>query len=82
MFCCCSIRVAAISVGLGRDGKKTSLTRDVALRVLSLMRKGDAIALIQSGDRADVLQPWTDDRDQVGRDLENETVCGQAFTDL
>jgi len=55
--------------GLGGMAKKTSLTRDVALRVLSLMRKGDAIALIQSGDRADVLQTWTDDRDQVAKTL-------------
>ena len=42
-------------VGLGGMAKRTSLTRDVALRVLSLMRKGDSIALIQSGDRADVF---------------------------
>lgn len=53
--------------GLGGMAKRTSLTRDVALRVLSLMRKGDAIALIQSGDRTEVLQAWTDDRDRVGR---------------
>ncbi len=52
-------------VGLGGMAKVTSLTRDVALRVLSLMRKGDSIAVIQSGDRAEVLQPWTADRERV-----------------
>lgn len=52
-------------VGLGGMSKRTNLTRDVALRVLSLMRKGDSIAVIQSGDRADVLQPWTADRERV-----------------
>ncbi|HEX5705052.1 MAG TPA: VWA domain-containing protein [Pyrinomonadaceae bacterium] len=55
--------------GVGGMAKKTSLTRDVALRVLSLMRKGDAIALLQSGDRPDVLQTWTDDRNQVAQIL-------------
>lgn len=63
--------------GLGGMAKKTSLTRDVALRVLSLMRKGDAIALIQSGDRADVLQAWTDDRVQVGRVLKTKLFAAK-----
>lgn len=55
--------------GLGGLAKKTSLTRDVALRVLSLLPQGDALALIQSGDRAEVLQTWTDDRKQLARIL-------------
>ena len=63
--------------GLGGMAKRTSLTRDVALRVLSLMRKGDAIALIQSGDRADVLQAWTDDRAQVGRVLKTKLFAAK-----
>ncbi len=63
--------------GLGGMAKRTSLTRDVALRVLSLMRKGDAIALIQSGDRAEVLQAWTDDRAQVGRVLKTKLFAAK-----
>ncbi|HKO35813.1 MAG TPA: VWA domain-containing protein [Pyrinomonadaceae bacterium] len=63
--------------GLGGMAKRTSLTRDVALRVLSLMRKGDAIALIQSGDRAEVLQAWTDDRVQVGRVLKTKLFAAK-----
>jgi VWFA-related protein len=63
--------------GLGGMAKRTSLTRDVALRVLSLMRKGDAIALIQSGDRAEVLQAWTDDRAQVGRVLKTKLFAAR-----
>lgn len=63
--------------GLGGMAKRTSLTRDVALRVLSLMRKGDALALIQSGDRADVLQAWTDDRAQVGRVLKTKLFAAK-----
>ena len=64
-------------IGLGGMAKRTSLTRDVALRVLSLMQKGDAIALIQSGDRADVLQAWTDDRDQVARTLKTKLFAAK-----
>ena len=64
-------------VGVGGMAKRTSLTRDVALRVLSLMRKGDSVALIQSGDRADVLQSWTDDRDQVGRILKSKLFAAK-----
>lgn len=63
--------------GLGGMAKRTSLTRDVGLRVLSLMRKGDAIALIQSGDRAEVLQAWTDDRAQVGRVLKTKLFAAK-----
>jgi VWFA-related protein len=63
--------------GLGGMAKRTSLTRDVALRVLSVMRKGDSIALIQSGDRADVLQAWTEDRDQAGRTLKTKLFAAK-----
>lgn len=59
-------------VGLGGMAKRTSLTRDVALRVLSLLAQGDSLAVIQSADRADVLQPWTSDRDQVARVLKTK----------
>ena len=64
-------------IGLGGMAKRTSLTRDVALRVLALMQKGDAVALIQSGDRADILQTWTDDRDQVGRVLKTKLFAAK-----
>lgn len=64
-------------VGVGGMAKRTSLTRDVALRVLSLMRKGDAIAVIQSGDRADVLQPWTADRERVDWTLKTKLFAAK-----
>lgn len=64
-------------VGLGGMAKKTSLTRDVALRVLALLPKGDAVALVQSADRADVLQPWTNDRDQVARILKTKMFASK-----
>ncbi len=64
-------------VGLGGMAKRTSLTRDVALRVLTLLAKSDSIALIQSADRADVLQSWTSDRDQVARVLKTKLFASK-----
>lgn len=64
-------------VGLGGMTKRTSLTRDVALRVLSLLAKGDSLAVIQSADRADVLQTWTNDRDQVARVLKTKLFAAK-----
>jgi VWFA-related protein len=55
--------------GLGGLSKKTSTTRDVALRVISRLREGDRIAVLQSSNQAELLQPWTSDVDKVVRVL-------------
>jgi VWFA-related protein len=57
------------SNGLGGLSKKTSTTRDVALRVISRLREGDRIAVLQSSNQAELLQPWTGDVDRVVRVL-------------
>jgi VWFA-related protein len=57
------------SNGLGGMAKKTSTTRDVALRVISRLRKGDRIAVLQSSNKAELLQPWTSDVDEIARVL-------------
>jgi VWFA-related protein len=57
------------SNGLGGLSKKTSTTRDVALRVISRLRDGDRIAVLQSSNQAELLQPWTGDVDKVVRVL-------------
>jgi VWFA-related protein len=57
------------SNGLGGLAKKTSTTRDVALRVISRLREGDRIAVLQSSNQAELLQPWTGDVDKVVRVL-------------
>jgi len=64
-------------LGLGGQSKKTSTTRDVALKILSLLPKGDSLAVIQSADRADVLQSWTNDKDQVARVLKSKLFAGK-----
>ena len=58
--------------GLGGLSKKTSITRDVALRLISRLRQGDRIALLQSASQAELLQPWTSDVDRVLRVLKTK----------
>lgn len=53
------------SNGLGGLSKKTSTTRDVALRVISRLREGDRIAVLQSSNQAELVQPWTSDVSKI-----------------
>jgi|SRR5882724_148065 len=53
------------SNGLGGLSKKTSTTRDIAYRVISRLRVGDRIALLESSNQPELLQPWTDDVSKV-----------------
>ncbi|MDX6557063.1 MAG: Ca-activated chloride channel [Blastocatellia bacterium] len=55
--------------GLAGLSKKTSTTSDVALRVVLRLRKGDRIAVLQSSNQAELVQPWTNDVDQIARVL-------------
>jgi VWFA-related protein len=55
--------------GLGGMSKKTSTTRDVALRMITRLKQGDRIAVLQSSNQAELLLPWTDDVDKVARVL-------------
>ena len=40
-------------------GKRTETTRDIAIRLLSHLRKGDEVAVLQFGTGVKVLQDWT-----------------------
>ena len=62
------------NIGLGGLSKKTSTTRDVALRILSLLASGDQFAVVQSSDRAELLQTWTSDKQQVARVLKSKLL--------
>jgi len=57
------------SNGLSGLSKKTSTTREVALRVVWRLREGDRIAVLQSSNQAELIQPWTDDVDKIVRVL-------------
>ena len=63
--------------GLGGLSKKTSTTRVVALRLLARLREGDRIAILQSSNRAEVLQEWTDDADRVIHVLNTKLFAGK-----
>ncbi len=60
--------------GLGGMAKKTSLTRDVASDLVLKLENGASIAVMQSGNAAEMLQPWTTDKSAVLRTLKNKLV--------
>src|SRR5690349_10287312 len=62
------------SSGLGGMSKKTSLTRDVASQLVMKLENGASIAVMQSGNSAEMLQPWTTDKSAVLRTLKNKLV--------
>jgi VWFA-related protein len=60
--------------GLGGMSKKTSLTRDVASDLVMKLESGASIAVMQSGNAAEMLQSWTTDKSAVLRTLKNKLV--------
>ena len=55
---------------------KTNTTRDLALRLVSQLRRGDRFAVIQFGGRVEVIQPWTSDRDIALHAIEKKLFSG------
>src|SRR5215217_1084146 len=62
------------SSGLGGMSKSTSLTRQVASKLVSRLQEGVSIAVMQSGNSAEMLQPWTTDKAAVLRTLKNKLI--------
>ena len=62
------------TTGLGGMAKKTSLTRDVASDLVLKLEDGASIAVMQSGNAAEMLQQWTTDKPAVLRTLKNKLV--------
>jgi len=58
--------------GQGGLSKSTRVTRGVALRVISRLRYGDRIAVLQSASQAELLQPWTSDVDKLQQVLKTK----------
>src|SRR5256714_11066519 len=65
------------SNGLGGLSKKTSITRDVALRLIARLRPGDRIAVLQSSNQVELLQPWTADMNQRLRSLNTKLFAAK-----
>ncbi|HXU08801.1 MAG TPA: VWA domain-containing protein [Blastocatellia bacterium] len=60
--------------GLGGMSKSTSLTRQVASRLVTQLQDGVSIAVMQSGNSSEMLQPWTTDKNVVLRTLKNKLI--------
>jgi len=60
--------------GLGGRSKSTSLTRQVASELIDKLQPGTSIAVMQSGNTAEMLQPWTTDKAAVQKTLKNKLI--------
>lgn len=58
--------------GMGGVSKSTGLTRQVASQLVSKLQEGASIAVMQSGNATEMLQPWTTDKQQVLKTLKNK----------
>jgi VWFA-related protein len=63
--------------GLGGQQKRTSLTREVALAVLSQLSKDTSVAAVQFNNSVEVIQPWTTDREAVAKTLKKRLSSGK-----
>ncbi len=62
------------SSGLGGRSKSTSLTRQVASDLVTKLQNGTSIAVMQSGNSSEMLQPWTTDKAAVLKTLKNKLL--------
>jgi VWFA-related protein len=60
------------SSGLGGSSKSTALTRQVASELIAKLQNGTSIAVMQSGNAAEMLQPWTTDKNAVLKTLKTK----------
>jgi len=60
--------------GLGGASKSTSLTRQVASRLVTQLQDGVSMAVIMSGNTTEMVQPWTTDKATVLRTLKNKLI--------
>ena len=58
--------------GLGGMSKSTNLTRQVAAQLVAKLQDGASMAVMQSGNSTEMLQPWTTDKAAVLKTLKNK----------
>lgn len=63
--------------GMGGMSKSTSLTRQVASQLVTKLQPGSSIAVMQSGNATEMLQPWTTDKDAVLKTLKNKLISSK-----
>jgi VWFA-related protein len=64
-----SILLLLCASGDINQGMRTTLTRDVALQLVSNLHAGDQIAVVQFTSKVELLQDWTTDRSLITRAL-------------
>ena len=67
-----------LDVGNDLGLKNTNMTRDMALRVLSLVHTGNRFAVMQFAARPELLQTWTDDKEKLGKILKTKLQSGKT----
>jgi VWFA-related protein len=60
--------------GMGGMSKSTSLTRQVASQLVTKLQPGSSIAVMQSGNVTEMVQPWTTDKEAVLKTLKNKLL--------
>ena len=63
--------------GMGGMSKSTSLTRQVASQLVAKLQEGATIAVMQSGNSTEMLQPWTTDKATVLRTLKTKLISSK-----
>ena len=67
-----------LDVGNDLGLKNTNVTRDIALRLVSLIEKGNRIAVMQFAGRPELLQTWTDDKEKLAKVLKTKLQSGKT----
>ena len=60
--------------GLGGMSKSTSLTRQVAAELIGKLQQNSWIAVMQSGNVTEMVQPWTRDKETVLKTLKTKLI--------
>ncbi|MFN2532390.1 MAG: VWA domain-containing protein [Pyrinomonadaceae bacterium] len=63
--------------GLGGMSKSTSLTRQIALNLVRLLPEGSWIEILQSGSSAEIIQPWTRDKQALIKSLNTKLAASK-----
>jgi VWFA-related protein len=58
--------------------KNTNITRDIAMRVVSGIKEGNRIAVMQFAERPRLLQSWTTDKQAVKKTLTTQLLSGKT----
>jgi VWFA-related protein len=61
--------------GLGGLSKSTALTRQVAANLIARLQEDSWIALLQSGNSANIIQPWTKDKAAALKTLKTKLLA-------